>query len=201
MAIETYPPRRYFFIKEQEPEVPNDYIEYMNEVYGEFGSKVSMEMAIEFLGEPPMEADLPDFLKEDKMKTDWGELFDEYGKKFIAVYDLLACSAGILSSQELHLYILIRRQVRPENVHDYFKIPVIPQGQSEYARQMGVSLLWCKHLFKSLEKKGFIRIEREPGKKNKIWLNDLREIMPLETRKLPPPERCIRSLMPKRGKE
>lgn len=194
MAIEThYPPRRHFFIKEQAR---------AEEYWAENPVPIPTDEEVRaFLGEPPTEADLPDFLKEDKMKTDWGKLFDEYGKKFIAVYDLLACSAGILSSQELHLYVLIRRQVRPENIHDYFKIPVIPQGQREYARQMGVSLLWCKHLFQSLEKKGFIRIEREPGKKNKIWLNDLREIMPLETRKLPPPERCIRSLVLKRGQE
>lgn len=200
MAIETYPPRKYFFIKEQEPEVPNDYIEYMNEVYGEYGSKVSMEIACEFLGEPPMEADLPDWLKEQKMKTRWGEIFEETGDRYSLIFDVLSCSEGILTSQELQLWILIRKRVPNKELHGYFKVPAIKQSKKDYARQMGQGLRQFNRIFKSLEKKGFIRVEGERGRMNTIWLIDLREVLPLETRKVPLPEKCVRSLIFK-GKE
>ncbi len=65
---------------------------------------------------------------------------------------------------------------------------------------MGLKIRQFNRIFKSLEKKGFIRVEGERGRINTIWLIDLREVLPLETRKVPPPEKCVRTLIFK-GKE
>jgi hypothetical protein len=187
MEIETYPPRKYFFIKEQarsEEYLPENSIPIPTD-----------EEVLAFLGEQPTEEDLPDWLKEQKMKTRWGEILEETGERYSLIFDVLSCSEGILSSQELHLWFLIRKRVPNKELHGYFKVPAIKQSKKDYARQMGLAIRQFNRIFKSLEKKGFIRVEGERGRMNTIWLVDLREVLPLETRKVPPPEKCVRSLI------
>jgi hypothetical protein len=108
---------------------------------------------------------------------------------------VLYCSEGILSSQELHLWLLIRKRVPNKELHGYFKEPAIKQSKKDYALQMGLKIRQFNRIFKRLEKKGFIRVEGERGKMNTIWLVDLREVLPLETRKVPQPEKCVQSLI------
>ena len=63
-GYKQYPIKRHFYTeKERLEDPPNEYIKYMNETYGKFCSKVTMEKAIEFLGEPPKEEDLPEWLQ------------------------------------------------------------------------------------------------------------------------------------------
>ncbi len=63
-GYKQYPIKRHFYTeKERQEDPPLDYIKYMIKTYGEYGSKVTMEKAIKFLGEPPKEEDLPEWLQ------------------------------------------------------------------------------------------------------------------------------------------
>lgn len=58
--LETYPPKKYFYIKEQE--WPEDYWP-KNPI-----PIPTIEEAMAFLGPPPKEEDLPDWLREEPEK-------------------------------------------------------------------------------------------------------------------------------------
>jgi ribosomal protein S25 len=170
------------------------YFSYLEEEFGWWGQKVTIEEAIAFLGQPPTNEQLPDWLQEAKIEEEG----DPEMAKIIAVSEDLKKLEGTYGSVMLELacdpdtpsvevktMVVIHSFCKRKNlkVESDNRRPSTWVSSRKIAERVGVSRQHMSSILASLEEKGAIDIVRRNRKTSIIYINQ-KPILTLNPKKI-----------------
>ncbi len=153
-GYEIYPIKRHFYI-----DIEKD--QNLDLLSSDFPNPSPKEIN-DFLGSPPSQEDLPDWLKEKDRKTEQFEGF------FSQVPHALLCDPSVPHAA-VRLFALYQKYCK---VNDLRKNPSTFVSKKTIGKYMGVSEWYIWYNTKLLEQKGWLSITRQKGISNIIKLFD-----------------------------